>query len=70
MSSSSEFSFFQYVSNEQVFKALSTQHAGKAAGAVNIPRVKAIKSVAGYIVPSIAYLFNDTFRQGEFPLKW
>ena len=43
--------------------------AKKAAGADNIP-VKAIKSVAGYIAPSIAYLFNESFRQGEFPLKW
>ena len=67
--SASEFSSFQYVSNEQVFKALSTLNAGKAAGADNIP-VKAIESVAGYVVPSIAYLFNESFRQGEFPLKW
>ena len=66
--SSGEFSSFQYVSNEQVFKALSTLDAGKAAGADNIP-VKAIKSVAGYIAPSIAYLFNESFRQSEFPLK-
>ena len=31
--------------------------------------VKAIKSVAGYFPPSIAYLINGSFRQGEFPLK-
>ena len=67
--SSREFSSFQHVSNEQVFKALSTLDAGKAAGADDIP-VKAIKSVAGYIAPSIAYLIIESFRQGEFPLKW
>ena len=67
--SSREFSSFQCVSNEQVLKALSTLDAGKAAGADDIP-VKAIKSVAGYIAPSIAYLINESFRQGEFPLKW
>lgn len=32
--------------------------------------MKAIKAVAGYIAPSIAYLVNESFRQGEFPLKW
>ena len=52
--SSKEFSSFQHVFNEQVFKALSTLDAGKATGADDIP-VKAIKSVAGYIAPSIAY---------------
>ena len=67
--SSREFSSFQCVSNEQVLKALSTLDAGKAAGADDIP-VKAIKSMAGYIAPSIAYLINESFRQGEFPLKW
>ena len=67
--SSRECSSFQHVSNEQVFKALSTLDAGKAAGADDIP-VKAIKSVAGYIAPSIAYLTNESFGQGEFPLKW
>ena len=32
--------------------------------------VKAIKSVAGYIAPSIAYLINEFLRQDEFLLKW
>ena len=64
--SSREFSSFQHVSNDQAFKALSTLDAGKAAGAYDIP-VKAIKSVAGYIAPSIAYLINESFRRGEFP---
>ena len=69
MPSSSEYSSFQYVSNEQVFKAQYTLDAGKAARVDDIP-VKAIKSVAGHIAPSIAYLFNESFRQGEFPLMW
>lgn len=51
--SSRGFSYFQYVSNEQVLQALSTLVAGKAAVADDIP-VKAIKSVAGYIASSIA----------------
>ena len=67
--SSREFSYLQYVSNDQVLKVLSTVVAGKAAGADDIP-VKALKSVAGYIAPTIAYLINESFRHGEFPLKW
>ena len=48
---------------------VSTVVAGKEAGADDIP-VKALKSVAGYIAPTIAYLINESFRHGEFPLKW
>lgn len=67
--SSREFSSFQYVSNEQVLKALSMLFAGKAAGADDIP-VNTMKSVAGYIAPRIEYVINESFCQGEFPLKW
>ena len=42
--------------------------AGKEGGAENIP-VKAIKFMAGYIASRIAYLFNESFCQGEFPSK-
>jgi len=66
--SSREFCSFQHLSNEKVFKALPTLDAGKAAGADDIP-VKAIKSVVGYIAPSIAYLINECFHHGKFPLK-
>ena len=41
----------------------------KAKGADDIS-AKYIKSVAGQIAPSVAYLFNESFRLGSFPSAW
>ena len=42
---------------------------GKANGADDIS-AKAIRLVAGQFVPSVAYLFNESFRLGTFPSAW
>ena len=41
----------------------------KASGADNIP-AKALKVAAGQVVPSLAYLFNQSFQRGVFPTFW
>ena len=55
--------------NRIEYKALSTINTAKATGADNIP-TKAIKIAAGYIPPSVTYLFNESFRLGSFPSAW
>ena len=57
---------FQSITNEQAYKALTGISTTKAKGADDIS-AKFIKSVAGQIAPSVAYLFNESFRLGSFP---
>ena len=58
--------WFQSITNEQAYKALTGISTTKAKGADDIS-AKFIKSVAGQIAPSVAYLFNESFRLGSFP---
>ena len=60
---------FQSITNEQVYNALIAINTAKAKGADDIS-AKAIRLVAGHIAPSVAYLFNESFRLGTFPSAW
>ena len=60
---------FQSITNEQAYKALIGISTTKARGADDIS-AKFIKSVAGQSAPSVAYLFNESFRLGSFPPAW
>ena len=56
---------FQSITNEQAYKALTGISTTKAKDADDTS-AKFIKSVAGQIAPSVAYLFNESFRLGSF----
>ena len=60
---------FQSITNEQAYKALIGIGTTKAKGAGDI-LAEFIKSVAGQITPSVAYLCNESFRLGSFPSAW
>jgi sarcosine oxidase/L-pipecolate oxidase len=60
---------FQSITNEQVYNALIAINTEKKKGADDIS-AKAIRLVAGQIAPSVAYLFNESFRLGTFLSAW